>query len=263
MRSAIVTLLLISPAAWPQTPERMPPFETASIKMTQAKGGGGHSHESNTPGMLRGAMTLKRYIVSAYNVEPFQVTGGPAWIDESTYEIVAKLEGSAEAPPNPAPGGHPNNSERIHAALQTLLAERFQLKIHHESKDVPAYAMTVAKSGFKPQPDLTPGCSGGTNSNGNGVSQKFTATCIEMAEFASFLARRANRPVADQTHTQGRYSFTLEWTPDDLKNSASADQPALPSLFTVLQEQLGLKLEVTKAPVDIIVVDSAERPSEN
>ena len=172
MRSAIVTLLLISPAAWPQTPERMPPFETASIKMTQEKGGGGHSHEHNTPGMLRGAMTLKSYIMSAYDVEPFQVTGGPAWIDESTYEIVAKLESGADAPPNPAPGSRRNDGERIRAALQTLLAERFQLKIHHESKEVPAYAMTVAKSGFKLQPDVTPGCSGGTNSNGNGVSQK-------------------------------------------------------------------------------------------
>ncbi len=263
MRSAIVTLLLISPGAWPQTAERIPLFETASIKMTESKGGGSHSHENDTPGMLRGAMTLKSYIMVAYNLKPFQVTGGPPWIDESTYEIVAKLESSAEAPPNAAPGELRNNSDRIHAALRTLLAERFQLKIHHQSKEVPAYAMIVAKSGFKLQPDVTPGCSGGTSSNGNGVSQKLTATCIEMATFAGFLARRMNTPVADQTHLQGRYSFTLESTPDDLKNSASADQPALPSLFTVLQERLGLKLETTKASADIIVVDGAERPSEN
>jgi len=152
--------------------------------------------------------------------------------------------------------------DRLHSALQGLLAERFQLKLHHESKDMPAYALTIVKSGFKlKEASETTGC--GTNSKGNGTSINFTATCVDMTRFASYLARVTKQPVSDDTHLRGSYSFGFEYSPDDLKAAVSADQPALPSLFTVLQQKLGLKLEQKKIPVDTIVVDSAERPSEN
>ena len=265
MRFAFVTLVLMPPALWAQVQEHKPVFEAASIKMTALKGGGSHSHENDTPGLLRASMTLKAYIMTAYSVKPFQVTGGPNWIDESTYDIVAKLERPDDedlpANLNPRQRGAARDA-RTHAALQTLLAERFQLKIHHETKEMPSYTLTVVKSGFKLKetPDST-GC--GTSSRGDGTTQKFTGTCIDMTTFASFLARHSDRPVSDMTHIAGHYTFTLEWTPNDLKNVAASDQPALPSLFTVIQEQLGLRLEPQKAPVDVIVVESAERPSEN
>jgi uncharacterized protein (TIGR03435 family) len=263
MRLPIV-ILLVSYAVLAQT-EAKPVFEAASIKMSRATGGGGHSDENSDPILLRASMTLKSYVMSAYNVKAYQVTGGPSWIDDSTYNIVAKLE-TAEMPKLPAnltPGQRATaEEERLHMALQGLLTERFQLKLHHEAKEMPAYALTVVKSGFKlKEASETEGC--GTKSKGNGTSVNFTATCVDMARFANYLARVTKQPVSDETHLQGSYSFGLEYTPDDLKAATSTDLPALPSLFTVLQQKLGLKLEQKKVPVDIIIVDSAERPSEN
>jgi uncharacterized protein (TIGR03435 family) len=246
--------LAISAVVWAQTAPK-PVFEAASIKMSRATGGSGHSDENDDPGLLRGSMTLKSYIVTAYNVKPYQVIGGPNWIDDSTYDIVAKLERAGD---NPAAAGEP----QVHVALQALLADRFQLKLHHEAKEMPAYALTVAKSGFKlKETSETTGC--GTRSKGNGTSINFTATCVEMSKFAGYLARVLRQPVSDETQVHGAYSFGMEYVPDDLKTAASTDQPALPSLFTVLQQKFGLRLERKKVPVDIIVVDSAERPSEN
>lgn len=249
-------LLLLVAAAFGQTrqPQVEAKFDAASIKMTAPSGGGGHSHEHDTPGLFRGSMTLKSYIMAAYDVS--EVVGGPPWMDDTTYDIEAKLDlPRADAlSPN-------NNDAMLHAALQPLLAERFHLKFHHETKEVPAYVMSVAKRGFKLQP-VAAGEHCGTNSKGDGHVVTLTATCIDMEGFAAFLAKRTKMPVSDQTGVKGAYTFSLQWTPDDLK-SESSDRPALPSLFTVLDEQLGLKLEPRKAMVDILVVDSAERPTEN
>lgn len=249
----ICCLLPLSLALYAQSKDAKPVFESASIKMTAPSGGGGHSSEHDSTGLLRASMTLKSYIMAAYNVKAFQVTGGPKWIDDSTYEIVAKFEDGTAV-------GH-DRGNQVHEALQALLADRFQLKFHHESKEMPTYVLVTTKAGFKLKPATDQGCS--TNSNGNGSRVKFVATGCTMADFASALARHTGEPVTDRTAVQGKYTFTLEYTPDDLRNNASSDQPALPSLFTVIQEQLGLKLETAKAPVDIIVVDSAERPTEN
>lgn len=251
MRFALLTSLVVL-TAFSQTPK--PQFETASIKMTAPTGGGGHVHEHDTPGMLRASMTLKSYIKSAYGVN--EVAGGPPWIDDTTYEIVAKLEN-----PHGVLSGE-KNDEALRAALQPLLADRFQLKLHHESKEVPAYVMTVAKRGFKLEPvDAREGC--GTNSKGDGHVVTFAAKCIDMKELSDVLARITRMPVSDQTGLKGAYTFSMQWTPDDLKASESSDRPPLPSLFTVLEETLGLKLEQHKTPIDVLVVDSAERPTEN
>jgi uncharacterized protein (TIGR03435 family) len=260
MRFTAIALLVCYALRAQEAPK--PVFEAASIKMTAPSGGGGHSHERDDPGMLRASMTLKSYIVNAYGVANFQVTGGPKWIDDSTYDIVAKLEDAkAPLPANLTPHERSQaERERLNAALRALLADRFQLRLHHETKEMPAYALEVAKSGFK----LSPAAEtehAGTNSHGDGNQVKFTATAIDMGAFAAFLTRSVHLPVSNQTGIEGVYSFTLEWTPDDLK--AAAEVPVLPSLFTVIEQQLGLKLQARKAPVDILVVDNAERPSEN
>jgi bla regulator protein blaR1 len=264
MRSLILIPLLIAHSTWAQT-EPKPVFEAASIKMSRPTGGSGHSHENSDPILLRASMTLKNYVMTAYDVKAYQVTGGPNWIDDSTYDIVAKLETTAlqKLPGNLTPQQRASaEEERLHLALQALLGERFQLKVHHESKEMPAYALTVVKSGFKlKETSETAGC--GTSSKGNGTSVNFTATCVGMPDFASYLARVTKQSVSDETRLQGSYSFGFEYVPDDLKATASTDQPAPPSLFTVLQQKLGLRLEQKKVPVDIIVVDGAERPSEN
>ena len=92
MHMKCLAMLFLIPAAWPQSPAAKPVFEAASIKMTAPTGGGGHSHSRGTPGLLRASMTLKSYILMAYNLRQFQIAGGPKWMDDSTYDIVAKLE---------------------------------------------------------------------------------------------------------------------------------------------------------------------------
>jgi uncharacterized protein (TIGR03435 family) len=204
-------------------------------------------------------MTLKSYILMAYNLRQFQVSGGPKWMDDSTYDIVAKLDHAFM--PEKATGKQ--LSEATVLALQALLTDRFQLKFHHESKEMPAFVLTTIKQRFHLSP-VEKGDHCGTRLSGDDRGTKFTGTCLSMAEFSAFAANRLDLPVSDQTHVEGLYSFSLEWSRDGLRTDASADAnpDGLPSFFTAL-DQAGLKLESRKAPVDILVVDSAERPTEN
>jgi uncharacterized protein (TIGR03435 family) len=262
MRSAFVTLLLISPLLRAQSAEPKPTFAVASIKL-DPKADGADSEPG--PGLLRAQMTLTRFVAMAYEVKPYQVTGGPSWIDTEHYDILAKLEHAGEEalPPDSTPRQRAEaNTARLHAALQSLLDERFQLKFHRETKEMPCYALLVAKGGFKLQESKNH-TEHGTNSHGAGNGRSLVATGVDMGRLAAFLARQVDRPVVDMTHIQGFYDFTLAWTPDDLKNGDATDHPALPSLFTAVQEKLGLKLESQKAPVELLVIDSAARPSEN
>ncbi len=262
MRSTVLNLLLICSAAWAQNPALKPAFVAATIKLDPKADG---TDSETTPGLLRAQMTLKHFITYAYDLKQYQVTGGPSWADLEHYAITAKLENTGEdALPADATSRQRSeaNGARIRAALQDLLIERFQLKFHHETRSMPAYALTVAKGGFKLQEAAGSG-GGGTNSKGSGNTKTFTGTRIDMGRFATFLSRQVDRPVFDHTEVAGVYTFTLDWTPDDLKTVASSDQPPLPSLFTILQEKLGLKLEPKREPVDIIVMDSAQRPPDN
>lgn len=253
MRRTALALLASAAVVWSQTGPK-PSFETASIKMTDLKGGGGHSHEHNDPGMLRASMTLKSFVMRAYNLQPYQVTGGPKWIDSTTYDIVAKLE-------HPETASAKGFELPLYVALQSLLTERFQLKFHRETKDLPALAMTVSKSGFKLKESAArTGC--GTDSV-EGPGRNIKAACVDMETVRRFLARQLDLPVFDRTKIQGRYDFKLQWMPENLRDTGPTDQPPLPSLFTALEEQLGIKIEAIKAPVEIFVVDSAQRPSEN
>ena len=259
MHIKYLAALLLIPAAWPQSPAARPVFEAASIKMTAAAGGGGNSYSRGTPGLLRASMTLKSYIMMAYNLRRFQVTGGPKWMDDSTYDIVAKLDHAFM----PEDATRKLLSEATVLALQALLADRFQLKLHHETKEMPAFVLTAIKRRFHLAP-VEKGDHCGTRSNGDARGIKFTGTCLSMADFAAFAANRLDLPVSDQTHVEGLYTFSLEWSRDGLRTVASgeANLDGLPSFFTAI-EQIGLKLESRKAPVDILVVDSAERPTEN
>jgi uncharacterized protein (TIGR03435 family) len=182
-------------------------------------------------------------------------------MDTERYDIAAKLE---EMSDEGLPGkDQPRlrelaEGDRIRTALQTLLAERFGLKFHRETKTVPGFALLVAKGGFK----LTavPGSDGPSMRYND---RKLTAKRASMGRVAVFLEDQLNQPVADLTHVEGFFDFGLEWSPDELRGPAPSDSPQGPSIFTALREQLGLKLESQKVPVETLVVDSAERPSEN
>jgi len=227
--------------------------------MTAPTGGGGNSFSRGTPGLLRASMTLKSYIMMAYNLNRFQVIGGPKWMDDSTYDIIAKLDHAFM----PEDASCKLLSEATVLALQALLADRFQLKFHHETEEMPAFVLTAINRRFQLAP-VEKGDHCGTRSYGDAHGTKFTGTCLSMADFAAFAANRLDLPVSDQTHVDGLYTFSLEWSHDGFKTDASgeANPDGLPSFFTAI-EQIGLKLESRKAPVDILAVDSAERPTEN
>jgi uncharacterized protein (TIGR03435 family) len=227
-----------------QTPP--PAFEVASIKPADPAASGS-STRTNQGRLTMSNVTLRRCIMYAYNIHEYQLSGGPDWIDTARYEIAAKVEDGAEKLTGRA------NRERMAVMLQTLLADRFKLVVHRETKSMAAYSLTVAKNGPKPELKLLEGTDGSTSTSFNGRTVTAKTT---MDDLAVFLSNVLDRPVVDQTGLKGIYQFKLEWTPDD------AHEPGI-SIFTALQEQLGLKLEGTKADVEKIIVDHAEKAVEN
>ena len=199
----------------------------------------------SSAGQLRYSnVTLKDLLRQAYAVQSYQITG-PAWLEMERFDVVAKF------PPGSA-------GEQVPLMLQTLLAERFHVSIHRETKDLPAYALTVANGGAKLKPV---GSSGNISSNSNRTGVHLTAK-TSMRGLTDYLSQRMDRPVLDQTGLTGGFEFTLDWAVDDA--ATATDAAAGPSIFTAVQEQLGLKLNSTKGPVETIVVDRADRvPTEN
>lgn len=175
----------------------------------------------------------------AYRVKDFQVSGGPKWIDADRFDINARSAGG-------------EGDEKLFEMLQTLLADRFQLAFHREQKTAPAYALVVAKSGLKIKP--VEGATGSTSKSGKGM---LMAQGVSMAKLADRLSRYVGAPVADMTEAPGVYDFKLEWSVEGDANDVQS------ALFAALQSELGLKLESRKVPVEVIVVDRAEKPSEN
>jgi uncharacterized protein (TIGR03435 family) len=183
-------------------------------------------------------------IYTAYHLRPDQVVGLPGWAASEHYDLEATA-------------GHAITVEQMRAMLQTLLAQRFQLQVHRETREIAMYSLALGKNGPKfkeSEVDETPKGS----IMGDGVGMHMVVAKGTMAQLASRLSSNgAGRPVMDKTGLTGIYSFKLDWVND---TAAAGD---LPSLAVALQEQLGLKLEAAKGPVEFIVVDHVERPSAN
>ncbi len=199
----------------------------------------------------------------AYNVHARQIEGGPAWLDSAKYDTVGR----------PDTPGRPSR-DQMKLMIQKLLADRFQLKFHTEKRELPVYAMVVLKTGAKitvsaGDPNAFPGIG---FAQGPGVLSLIgdNTTLDGMAN-----ALRSNildKPVVNQTGLTGRYDFNLRWTPDAgqwanfgvlAPAAPPADSDAPPDIFAAFQQQLGLKLESTKAAVDVMVIEKIERPSAN
>lgn len=207
-------------------------------------------------------LTAKQLIEQAYGVRDFQLSGAPGWADSEHYDIEAKADTEG-----------PLTREQIKVMVQALLADRFQLKIHKESKELPMYALVVGKNG----PKLKESTSERSSLRlGRGM---LTAEKVSVEMFAGELARQVGRSITDKTGLKGNYDFKLEWTPDASESfgpngagpgpgpggpdAPPPPDPNGPTLFTAVQEQLGLKLESTKGPVEILVIDHIDRPSAN
>jgi len=221
-------------------------FDAASIKRSDSPPGS--SGIDTDIGLLRGHnVTLKRCISGAYGIPEAQILGGPKWIGEQRYEIVARTQEHL-------------GDQGLMELLQTLLADRFRLVLHHETQLVSGYALTVAKSGLKATPS-DPDARSSTNSSRTGIDAKGAT----MVRLAMKLSAALGQPVTDATGIDGKFDLSLKWVPDEMaaKGTGSTATDQGPSLFTALQEQVGLKLEARKMPVDVVVIDQAEPPSEN
>jgi uncharacterized protein (TIGR03435 family) len=236
-----------------------PAFEVATIRPSDPA----HPEQIIT---LRGAevittnVTVHALINLAYWLHPKQLTGGPAWTESDKFDMAGK----PDAPGQP-------NVDQMKVMIQKLLADRFQLKFHFEKRELSVYAITIAKTGAKitksqDDPNGLPGWNFGRTPSGT----TFTFRNSPMSQVAALLQNSLDKPVVDQSGLSERYDFTVTFTPDPSQAallggpSPAANNPdAAPDLFTAFQQQLGLKLESTKAPVDVMVIDKVEKPSEN
>jgi uncharacterized protein (TIGR03435 family) len=246
------------------------PFEVASIRPNSDNG---PQRFSLFPQFTARNATLSDLFLLAYDVKGFQVTGGPGWMNSDRYDISAKMADT------PVPGRDAMMLQR--RRLQLLLQDRFKLAVHHETRELPVYELTVLKGG----PKLTaPTCTEIDSKNTGPAPGKtvmdycgssgffkgrFEATAATIGDLVKALANLLGRTVVDKTGIKGTFHVVLTFATDDSTirfAGAPADtdaDDAPPDIFTAVQEQLGLKLKSSKGPVDVIVIDHVEKPSEN
>jgi uncharacterized protein (TIGR03435 family) len=212
-------------------------------------------------------MDVKSLIAFAYNVAcgkncDMFISGGPSWLGSSRFNIQAKGNDSSDLTAG--------MRERIRQRLRSLLAERFQLVLRRESKEMPVYALKIAKDGHKLKTPKVQGEQGGIR----GERGQMIGENAPLNFLIVNITGQLGRPVIDQTGLTGRFDFTLEFTPDmrggkgpdvpgDKGDVPSASEPSGPSIFTAIQEQLGLKLEAAREPVETFVIERIEKPTEN
>lgn len=272
--------------AAPSQTSRQFQFEVASIKPAKPGTQNFMIRFSDRGGTFSASgVTLKSLLEIAYDVKDAQLAGLPPWADSERYEIEAKPDEAAVAAFSKAP--REEREQIMRQMLQGLATDRFKLSLSHETKDLPVYALVVTKNGpklhesaFKPpekEPDTPPGPGDarrqmGMRINGRG---ELSATYGDINMLVNALSRFVGRPVVDKTGLTGKYDFTLKWTPDEAQLAAMPGGPrpagddapppdaSGPTLFTAIQEQLGLKLDPERAPMDVLVIQHVERPSEN
>jgi len=233
-------------------------FDVATIKSTAPDWKAGRFIRMEGAEFVARNHTLKTLVAAAYNLTPRIIAGGPGWIDSDHYDILAKPPGELR----------PNLAEQM-SMLRKLLSDRFQLKFHREPKELPVYALTIAKNGPKlkelpASPDPPPALLITLAPTGASIPGRNAS----MGDLASVLQRAAlDRPVLDRTGLSARYDFDLQWTPNESQFGGIAPgenaQSTHPDLFVAIQQQLGLRLEATRGAVRMLVIETVERPSEN
>jgi uncharacterized protein (TIGR03435 family) len=260
-------------------------YEVVSIKpVAPGQDPSGFGASYSPEGLDAKGVRMWWLLQSAYGVQRQEVSQAPKWFDSDRFIVEAKV---GDTTANEIQKLNPSqlNLARQHM-LQALLADRFKLALHRETKDLPAYFLVIAKNGPKLQeakpdyigPNDMPDLAGNRAIDRVFITKggQFTGQAVSMKTLVDELSREVGRPVLDQTGLTGKYDFTFKFARDDLRLQASqggaaSDQTALavsdpsggPTLFTALQQYLGLKLESGKGPVEIIVIDHVERPSAN
>jgi len=255
--AAIVVALCATFAQSPPPRPAFDAFEVATIKPSPPDFKGRYitlqGHQ-----LIAKNHTVKTLIAAAYNLTPKAISGGASWVESDHYDILAKPPGEVR----------PNLEEQM-SMMRKLLADRFKLTFHREPKELPVYALTIAKNGPKlragtepadgPKPLLISLAPGSASMAGRNTTT---------GELASVMQRAAlDRPVLDRTDLSGKYDFDLEWAPNESQfggqGPPQVQDPDKPDLFAAIQQQLGLRLEATRGTVQVLVIDRVERPSEN
>ena len=249
----IAALIVSTSGALAQSPTSHPNFETfevATIKPA-APSPDGHTHINYPMGDRFSAanITLLALMQWAYNMPEKQILNGPSWLSSTRFDIQAESAPSDQAKHLTSE----QDRDLKRRMLQALFADRFHLKLHQETRNLPAYDLVLAKGGSKLKP---------SHSNGRTVGRGrayFNAEGLTTSLIAEELSQIAGRIVVDKTNLSGRYDLKLQWTPDD----APATNNSAPSFFTAVQEQLGLKLESAKEAVPVLVIDHIDLPTPN
>lgn len=266
-------------------------YDVVSIKRFTPGGplnfNGFHPFVETPDGLVVRTSTVKMLILRAYGVDAYQISGGPDWLNSERYDIDAKFDTSTS---DELQKLSPNDRilSRQHM-LQTILTERFNLTIHRETKELQVYSLIIAKNGpklqevkledvdpSKPKPGPAPGTAQMTAGGAGGQMRGFASP---LANLVTMLTTYLHRPVLDRTGLTGIYDYTLHWASDEGQTQSSSNSQGVPSgspsglpstdpaggasLLTAIQEQLGLKLESAKSPIELIVIDHVERPSGN
>jgi uncharacterized protein (TIGR03435 family) len=237
----------------PAPTDKLPTYDVATVKPN--KTGSGHSHIWEQDNTYRTEnVSLKVLLRGAFGVQQDQITGLPPWADSARFDISAKV-----LEPDLKRLEKLTGAQR-RAMLQALYTERFGLKWHYETRVLPGYELVIAKGGQK----LT----AASKEEHTGVSVHNTAleaTGVPVSRLADVLSDAIQRPVVDKTGLTGNFNYTLKWSPDDVGSTdrGAKDADAPPVLFTALQEQLGLRLQSGKEPVQVVVIDQVQEPTEN
>ena len=255
----------------------LPKFEVASVK-PNVDGPGKMQAVTRPGGVFLAVNTpLRLLIADAYiGNQPGaidRIVGGPDWVQSARYDITAK----AAREFRPTPPGPP---AELLLMLRALLEDRFKLKVHREPRELPAYELVVIRPGAaglrksevdcdalfaagqvsRPEPGIRPRCGISNGPVGVTGDTGLIAGAFSMSQFAEFLQRRGDRPVIDKTGLTGRYDFELAFAPLGSSAPDAPTDPARPTFVVALEEQLGLKLQSTNGPLDVIVIDSIEQP---
>jgi uncharacterized protein (TIGR03435 family) len=253
-----------------QAPAEPPHFEVASIKPNPPGGVSTGMVRFLPGGRLSAQQVLLRFFIqNAYDLRPFQILGAPDWINSAGYDIEAKAEGDS-------------NPDQMRLMMQKLLEDRFKMKAHRETKEMPVYELAAAKGGLKlPEPKEENCTSPDTDGPGAAVpcgramvrigrmgGVQIQGGKIGIGELIRILANLMGRIVIDKTGFTGVFDAHLEFGLDDALAGlphppGPREETSMPSVFVAIQEQLGLKLESAKGPVEVLVIDHVEKPSAN
>jgi uncharacterized protein (TIGR03435 family) len=249
-----------APAPAPCATGARPSFDVVSVKQSQTD-----SHSSSMRGTPDGVIvtsSLRRMILSAFKLHDFQLSGGPDWVATSTWVLTAKDDTpDADASTLSLQQRQVQFDKRMQQ-LQSALMDRFQLKCHIASKDMPIYELVQVKGGAKLKPTTAErNKQGNTSINGRNGQAHAVATGITSDRIAEILGNETDRLVINKTVLTGSYDLTLDWAPNE--GVPATDAPSAPSLFTAVEEQLGLKLVPAKGPVPVLIIDAVEKPGEN